>query len=43
VNDQVKEDEMVRFVEQIEEKRDAYRILLDKSEGKRPPGRPRPM
>jgi hypothetical protein len=31
----------LRHVEQIEEKRNPYKILVGKPEGKRPPGRPR--
>jgi hypothetical protein len=37
----VKEDEMGRTYGTTGEKRAAYRILLGKSERKRPPGRPR--
>jgi hypothetical protein len=35
-NDQVKEDEMGRHVARMEEKRNPYRILVGKPEGKRP-------
>jgi hypothetical protein len=40
-NDQVKEDEMGRAVARMGEKKNAYRILVEKPEGKRPLGRPR--
>jgi hypothetical protein len=40
-NDQDKEDEMVRACSTNGEKRNAYRILVGKPEGKRPLGRPR--
>ena len=33
-----KEDEMVRVLEYAEENRNAYRVLMKKSEGKRPLG-----
>jgi hypothetical protein len=38
-NDQVEEDEMDRVSSMNGEKRNAYRILVGKSEGKRPLGR----
>jgi hypothetical protein len=38
--DQVKEDEMGRACSTNGEKRNAYRILVGKPEGKRPLGRP---
>jgi hypothetical protein len=41
-NDQVKEDEMGRACSTHGEKRNAYRILVGKPEGKRPLGRLRP-
>jgi hypothetical protein len=41
VYDQVKEDEMGRACSTNGEKRNAYRILAGKPEGKRPLGRPR--
>jgi hypothetical protein len=37
----VKEDEMDRAYSMNGEKMNAYRILVEKPEGKRPPGRPR--
>jgi hypothetical protein len=37
----VKEDEMEGHVERMSEKRNAYRILVGKLEGKRALGRPR--
>jgi hypothetical protein len=40
-NDQVKEDEMGRAYSTTGEKRNAYRVLLGKPEGKRPLERPR--
>jgi hypothetical protein len=40
-NDQVKEHELGRHVARMEEKRNAYRMLLGKSEGKRSLGRSR--
>jgi hypothetical protein len=40
-NDQVKEDEMGRACSTNGEKRNAYRILVGKQEGKKPLGRPR--
>jgi hypothetical protein len=40
-NDQIKEDEMDRECSTNEEKRNAYRILVGKTGGKRPLGRPR--
>jgi hypothetical protein len=40
-NDQVKENEMGRACSTNGEKRNAYRILVGKREGKRPLGRPR--
>jgi hypothetical protein len=33
---------LARNVARMEQKRNAYRILVGKSEGKRPPGGPRP-
>jgi hypothetical protein len=39
--DQVMEVEMAGHVAQMGEKRDAYGVLVEKSEGKRPLGRPR--
>jgi hypothetical protein len=41
LNDQVKENEMDRAFSASGEKRNAYRILVGKPEGKRPLGRPR--
>jgi hypothetical protein len=40
-HDQVKEDEMGRACNTIGEKRNAYRILVRKPEGRIPLGRPR--
>jgi hypothetical protein len=40
-NDEVKEDEMGRACSMNGAKRNAYRILVEKQEGKRPLGRPR--
>jgi hypothetical protein len=40
-NDQVKEDEMGRECSTHGEKKNAYKILVGKSKGKRPLGRPR--
>jgi hypothetical protein len=40
-NDRVKEDEMSRACSTNGEKRNVYRILVRKPEGKRPLGRPR--
>jgi hypothetical protein len=39
--EQVKEDEMGRACSTNGAKRNAYRILVGKPEGKKPPGRPR--
>jgi hypothetical protein len=39
--DQVNEDELVRSFSMHREKRNAYRILVGKPEGKTPLGRPR--
>jgi hypothetical protein len=41
MNDQVKEDEMGRACRKNGEKRNPYRILVEKPERKRPLGRPR--
>jgi hypothetical protein len=41
INDQVKEEEMGRACSMNGEKRNVYRILVGKPEGKRPLGRPR--
>jgi hypothetical protein len=40
-NEQVKDDEMGRECSMNGEKRNAYRILVGKQEGRRPLGRPR--
>jgi hypothetical protein len=40
-NDRVKDDEMGRACSTNGEKRNAYRILVGRAEGKRPLGRPR--
>jgi hypothetical protein len=40
-NDQVKEDEIGKACSRNGEKRNAYRILVGKPEGRRPLGRPR--
>jgi hypothetical protein len=39
-NDQVREDEMGRVCRRNGEKKNAYRILVEKPEGKRPSRRP---
>jgi hypothetical protein len=41
LNEQVKEDEMIRSCRMNATNRNAYRILVRKPEGKRPLGRPR--
>jgi hypothetical protein len=41
LNNQVKEDEIGRACSTNGEKRNAYRLLVGKPEGKRPQGRPR--
>jgi hypothetical protein len=40
-NDQVKEDQIGGHIARMEEKRNAYRILVGNPEGKRPLGSPR--
>jgi hypothetical protein len=41
LNDQGKEDEMGRALARMGEKRNAYRVLVENQQGKRPLGRPR--